>query len=231
MEKENKNLETQKKKGKNWVFRIGLSLLFLCIVMGGLAYFIEPSGANEPAGIFTGLFLLFFVYPAVTLSMLLIIIGLLLRVRIKIVRAISIPLVILLFYWGFSQIPILGGSDFNESLITVPFEKLAIVTKSEFLCDLMPTIKIGSKDTCYGNLAPLKKNLAICDKVVDSLFRESCYSDVAEAIGDESICEKIKGRSSHDICYRDVAAVKKDPALCEKIIEIYFRSDCYKRTK
>ena len=62
MEKENKNLETQKKKGKNWVFRIGLGLLFLCIVMGGLAYFIEPSGANEPAGIFTGLFLLFFVY-------------------------------------------------------------------------------------------------------------------------------------------------------------------------
>ena len=49
-------------------------------------------------------------------------------------------------------------------------------------------------------------------------IREQCYSNVAEIKGDLSICEKISDSDNKDICYANVAVVQDDLAICDMIL-------------
>ena len=225
MEQENQNLE--KKKGKNWVLRIGLGMLLIGAVLGRVIYFIINlrPGVVENLGwlpIVIGLWYISCIGLFIT------IVGLILSIQERRKKIILTPIALLIYFLIIGQFPI---SDF---VIITPFEQLAIITNNKNICNYIPIISENPKTSCLEKvtykLAVIRKDYRICDQlsaISSPSFpsrRDNCYYSVAEETKDESICDKISFRdccNSRDHCYGDLAVLKNDESICEKIDRDY----------
>jgi len=154
-----------------------------------------------------------------------------------------IPFLLILFL-------IWQASGFLPSYILNPsplLYNLALKTKNEFFCFIIPTFSIRkTQDNCYLDLAIEKRDINLCDKVTEIGFcveeiakiteDESicerfnwpgCWRELAKAKQDPILCEKINDSEQREICYREVAEIKKDSKLCEKIVNSWERDQCY----
>lgn len=100
---------------------------------------------------------------------------------------------------------------------------LAIEKKDLSLCD-----KSLSQNYCYREVAKLKKESILCEKISDSFNRDSCYLGVAEARKEVDLCEKISDLKAKNFCFYAIAEATKNPNLCEKIRSNHRRERCYK---
>lgn len=129
--------------------------------------------------------------------------------------------------------------------------KLATLFKNEYACSFIPAVSknfIYEKEECFEEVAVLKKDYKICEKIkkTDNIGEHynvnylSCYRRVGFYSEDKNICSKIgqvQGLKSlgHeenpanyiDYCYYNVAKYRKDSSLCAQIISLSFRNSCY----
>jgi len=191
MEKGTQNLEVPKKKSKNWVLRVGLGLLLVCILLDGIIYFITPT---TTAALVYGFFFhcIFFVG---IFALFLTTIGLLLNVQRKRNRIILTPIALLIY------LLIIGQFGRLNFLIATPFEKLAKITENESICGYMPIIdECGDKGQCYRDIALIKGNELICKEINCDYLQDFCYRDVAIKKKDLDICNKIKNPYTRSEC-------------------------------
>ena len=211
---------------KQKMFWIGM-ILFLGFILIGHSIYPQLSRTQAGTVILLQFFFSLIVIPVLFLSIFLISLSLILNLSEK--RKGAFPSLIILFVlWGLIQ---LTSLDFF--LIAAPFEKLAMITKSEFVCKYMPVIKKVYKNKCYQELALAAKNADICNRIDSDSYdlfvnREKCYTDIAYHMRDELICEKIDSQTKRNDCYISLAQSKEDESICEKIILNQEQKDiCY----
>lgn len=214
------NLPTGKKKGKG-IFLIGLVLLLISFV---ITISTLKFTNDDDEMIFTCLFI---ALPLAILAEILIFIGLLLITIKKTVKILLILLDILFISW------FLCNFFYPLETIARPFMKLALAVQNEQICRFIPVIEVRDgdycKNWCYTNVAIMKKDSSICDKVKNYL-NSWCYSNIAKDTKNELICEKIGDQDSfyeRDSCYKDVSGVTKNESICEKIIHDSYRDQCF----
>jgi hypothetical protein len=132
---------------------------------------------------------------------------------------------------------IVKDKSFCGNISTLGYKNVcyARITGDESFCEkaeplVTPTGTFLLKDSCYSEMAELKKDVSLCEKVDD--FKDSCYNSVASATGDFSICEKISSSSYlKDYCFSRIAVSKKDSLICANIQDVNARQDCEAETK
>lgn len=107
---------------------------------------------------------------------------------------------------------------------------------------LSPRMECGNSydpDSCYFAEATQRKNLTLCDKIMDSSMRGSCYGGVVTEKNNYQKCTTLADQGAQDACYMDVAVATKDRSWCDKIsieddnevpITPYTKSNCYRAT-
>ena len=106
---------------------------------------------------------------------------------------------------------------------------LALARRSEEECS---GLEEGyQRARCYSDIAEIKKELSLCDKIksdlnLPDLEADSCYRKVAVAMGDLSICKK---SGNEDDCIIEVVGNSNDFNLCEKISDDQKKDSCYLR--
>lgn len=88
--------------------------------------------------------------------------------------------------------------------------------------------KIATSDernNCYQDTAIKNKNLKICEKITDST-KDSCIWNIARVKNDISICEKIPVLEDKEWCYHEIAQLNKNPAICDKITSQTAKDKC-----
>jgi len=90
--------------------------------------------------------------------------------------------------------------------------------------------------TRYHCLAFLKKDISICDQIVDMGTNDEyekgrCYADIALLQQDVSICSKILSKVTQADCYYQIAIKTGDESICELIPVIVadfdYKGNCY----
>jgi hypothetical protein len=82
---------------------------------------------------------------------------------------------------------------------------------------------------CLIEVAEEKKDLSLCDKIADTIFKDMCIQAVAVAKKDVSACSKCSSSFERDKCIVGVAVAKKDAVLCGTVKDkIYWEEGCYK---
>jgi hypothetical protein len=217
---------------QKWILLAGLGLIIICAAL--FAWFLSWS-----TGMWTEGFFVLLLGGLSVFAVDLILVGLFLRTKDRIKKAIYLFLIIFLPLWGASYI-----FPSHDLLLNNPLKKLAAVTKNEFVCKLLPFEY--DKVYCYKDVAAVKKSLAVCDRITQEYSKRRyelnlCYIGVAKATGDESVCGKIEeNRASYhnfegdriwatprSICYANIAKEKKNSDLCTKIETERIRSKCY----
>jgi hypothetical protein len=197
-------------KYKKLIFRTALLLCFIGVMSGLLLILytvIHPIYQEEWIGFFILLYLI--PSPLIIVGVILTLVGLLLKQRSKIIRIIII-ISLLFLIWGADQ--------FYFQWLLFPFNKLAIATKNELICSILPTFDHNFKDNCYIEVAKRNKDLDVCDKIYYSWNKESCYKDVAVAARDLSFCDKkVEDWQFRGDCYADIAIVAEDESICEMV--------------
>ena len=85
-----------------------------------------------------------------------------------------------------------------------------------------PTIAGYERDSCYKDIAILKKDKSICAQIQIDYVQSICYREVACETGDVSICEMFEDElgitnSQTSACYACVAIKTNNGSLCAKI--------------
>jgi hypothetical protein len=80
---------------------------------------------------------------------------------------------------------------------------------------------------CYSQMAENKKDLSLCDKIVDKYGKQGCIYNVALAMNDAAACAKLTDQTSNGLCTAKVALTKKDPGLCKGIPGDLEKANCY----
>lgn len=127
---------------------------------------------------------------------------------------------------------VIKDESFCGNILTLGYknECYARITGDESFCEkaeplVTPTGTLLFKDSCYSEMAELKKEFSLCEKAGD--FKDLCYNSVASATGDFSICEKISADSFwRDDCFWDEAVSENDFLICAKIQSVDARQGC-----
>jgi hypothetical protein len=200
---------------KDRVFKFGLICFLIGITISVLVF---PIARTAEVEVFSSFLLLIFASLTI-FGLILLLVGLFFKVRSALMKT-AIILLILFILWG------VGQTLFPE-LFTSPFEKLALKTKNELPCTIMPIFYTSPRYLCYSKVAFLKNDITICEKIKDEFYHDWCYEDIAKVTGDASICEKVSHYGQNS-CYLTMAEEKKDVSLCEKIKDEYIREGCRK---
>ncbi len=86
--------------------------------------------------------------------------------------------------------------------------KIAHLLNDEKICDsISVSISATYRDTCVSNIALVKKDYSLCEKISGQLNKGSCYSRFTQIGIDVSVCENVDDSnrgtelSGRDLCY------------------------------
>ncbi|MDO9399836.1 MAG: hypothetical protein Q7T79_04105 [bacterium] len=97
-----------------------------------------------------------------------------------------------------------------------------------FFCEKLKNkgLQAWCREEYYMREAVKQQDPLLCDKILVNprLSKESCYAQVASVKKDISICENFS--SDKDDCYLQLAQVKQDISICAKITGAYHKNFC-----
>ncbi len=83
------------------------------------------------------------------------------------------------------------------------------------------------RDACYRNIAKVKWNPSICDKIQSQSYKDECYYGVAIVNRNSSLCDRIQRELYKYECYENVARSRGDYTPCDNIPDQHYRDKCY----
>ena len=107
---------------------------------------------------------------------------------------------------------------------------VALAAKNESFCDVLtskkmayPPFRIGYKNSCYIEVAKLKKDFSICEKLDPGSLPDfnMCYQEVL--VVSENICQD---SSSRDECIKNIAIERKNIHFCKGVWNPKIRTEC-----
>jgi hypothetical protein len=115
----------------------------------------------------------------------------------------------------------------KDSCYSETYIDIAISTQDSSVCDKI--LYQYSKDSCYLDVAVLKQDILICDKIPGNDInsrRYSCYKYIALAKQDSSICDKIQDQIG---CIKEIEEVQKGVSFCREKVGTWDNTFCYVR--
>ena len=88
-------------------------------------------------------------------------------------------------------------------------------------------VRVLPKDSCYQEIAINAKNVADCDKIVESDLANQCYESLGIELRDYVACSKIVGdEAKKDNCLKEVASAVNDFEVCSRISVASLKDEC-----
>lgn len=82
-------------------------------------------------------------------------------------------------------------------------------------------------ETCYSNVANIKQDPSVCEKIKDNSIKDNCYYRIGIAKQDPSVCDNMENQTEETRCYRDIAIHQKDSSVCDGVQDQSMRDWCY----
>mgnify|MGYP001566258891 CR=1 FL=1 len=129
--------------------------------------------------------------------------------------------------------PIKWNSE--ESLISECYYKIAHLLNDENICDSISiSISATYRDSCISDIALVKNDYFLCEKINGQLNKGSCYNKFTQIGIDVSVCENVDDSnrgtelSGRDLCYIGSVKSREDITICdEKIKTLNYKDSCY----
>lgn len=106
-------------------------------------------------------------------------------------------------------------------------DEVAVDPNAILVCDAIEADDI--RDRCYLLLFDVRRDAAICARLVGQVGRNGCFAQLAAAERDSSLCDRVEGEEYRDDCLSAVAEALgfSDPVLCGRMAGEPSRDACY----
>lgn len=108
-----------------------------------------------------------------------------------------------------------GCSINNEKLLSDALEQ-----KDTSICEkmsLLVSTGMPLKYQCYIDIAAIKQDLTICNKLTNPTALAECYLAVAQTKNDTNICKLITPTLYNSLCYMRLAESQHNSSLCVNV--------------
>lgn len=107
---------------------------------------------------------------------------------------------------------------------------IAPVKKDQSICENIQAEHI--RDWCYIRVARAKEDPDICERVTEPRGnRRKCYVSLAKELQNPDICERIRKKVNKDMCFSEIAKIKQDASICDRISDRYTKNGCVNSVK